>query len=101
PWTVATYMVAGSGSTDQAPARLWAYRDPDSFAALIDLLCACSIDYLCAQIDAGADVVQIFDSWAGSLPRHELQRWSLEPLARITAGVRARHPDTPIIVFAR
>lgn len=101
PWTVATYMVAGRGTPDQAPARLWAYRQPGEFQALIDLLVESSIDYLDGQVRAGADLLQIFDSWAGSLPEAELRRWSFDPLARIVNGVKARHPGVPVIVFPR
>jgi uroporphyrinogen decarboxylase len=101
PWTVATYMVEGQGSADQAQARLWAYRDPTGFARLIELLIDTSIGYLCAQIDAGADVLQIFDTWAGALPDLEFARWVVAPTQRIVAGVRGRHPEVPIIGFPR
>ena len=92
PWTVATYMVEGGGSKDQAEARLWAYRDPASFQRLIDLLVETSIDYLLGQVKAGADVLQIFDSWAGSLPEDEFARWCILPTRAIVAGVKARLP---------
>src|SRR5215510_10986137 len=75
PWTVATYMVAGRGSPDQAAARLWAYGDAAGFQALVDLLCDVSIEYLSGQVSAGADVIQIFDSWAGNLPEDAFARW--------------------------
>jgi uroporphyrinogen decarboxylase len=101
PWTVASYMVAGKGTSDQAPARLLAYRDPNLFAALIGRLIEASIAYLRQQIDAGVDVVQIFDSWAGVLPMGEFRRWCLEPLRKIIAGVRAHRASVPIILFAR
>lgn len=101
PWTVATYMVAGQGTDDQAPARLFAYRDPDGFAELIDLLTEVSIDYLVRQIEAGVDAVQIFDTWAGILPPQELQRWCIAPARKIVAGVRARAPGARVIVFPR
>jgi uroporphyrinogen decarboxylase len=101
PWTVATYMVAGRGSPDQADARLWAYRDPVGFARLIDLLVEVSIDYLSMQADAGADALQIFDTWAGSLPPAEFDKWVVQPTARIVAAVRTKHPDVPIIGFPR
>src|SRR5215468_1037827 len=101
PWTVATYMVGGRGSPDQADARLWAYQDPRSFQALIDLLSEVSIDYLAGQVDAGADVVQIFDSWAGSLPDGEFARWVVAPTQRIVRALKARHPGLPIIGFPR
>lgn len=101
PWTVASYMVAGKGTPDQAPARLLAYRDPDLFAALIAQLVEASIAYLLRQIDAGVDAVQIFDSWAGVLPPREFRRWCFEPLRKIVAGVKASRPDVPIILFPR
>lgn len=101
PFTVATYMVAGHGTRDQEPARLMAYRDPASFGRLIDVLAEASADYLIAQARAGADVLQIFDSWAGVLPEAEFTRWSTEPTARIVAKVRAAVPGVRIIGFAR
>jgi uroporphyrinogen decarboxylase len=101
PWTVATYMVAGHGTPDQAPARMMAYRHPDAFAEIIDALVANSIDYLQGQLAAGADALQIFDTWAGVLPPREFARWSIEPTRRIVAGVRAKVPDAKIIGFPR
>jgi uroporphyrinogen decarboxylase len=101
PFTVASYMIAGQGTPDQAPARLFAYRFPDAFAKLIDRVVEASIDYLARQIEAGVEVVQIFDSWAGVLPADEFMRWSAEPVRRIIAGVKARHPQTPVIAFVR
>ena len=101
PWTVATYMVGGQGSPDQREARLWAYRDRAGFAKLIDILVEASTDYLSAQVDAGADVLQIFDTWAGSLPAGEFEAWVVAPTRRIVSEVRARHPDVPIIGFPR
>lgn len=101
PWTVASYMVAGKGTPEQAPARLLAYRDPALFEALIDRLVEASIAYLLRQIEAGADAVQIFDSWAGVLPQRQFQRWCFEPLAKIIRGVKAGRPGVPIIVFAK
>jgi uroporphyrinogen decarboxylase len=101
PWTVATYMVAGRGSTDQAAARSWAYRDPDGFQLLIDTLVATSIDYLSGQVAAGADTLQIFDSWAGTLAEDEFHRWVIAPTRSIVAAVKARHPGVPIIGFPR
>jgi uroporphyrinogen decarboxylase len=86
PWTVATYMVAGCGTPDQAPARLLAYRDPDAFAKLIDVLTAASVDYLAAQFEAGVDAVQLFDTWAGVLGPEEFARWCIAPAHRIVAG---------------
>ncbi len=101
PWTVATYMVAGCGTPDQAPARLLAYRAPEAFARLIDTLVETSVGYLLGQLAAGADAVQIFDTWAGVLPPREFARWSVEPTKRIVAGVRARAPGAKIIGFPR
>ena len=101
PWTVATYMVAGHGTPDQAPARMMAYRHPDAFAEIIDVLVDSSIEYLLMQLAAGADVLQIFDTWAGVLPPAEFARWSVEPTRRIVEGVRAKVPDAKIIGFPR
>jgi uroporphyrinogen decarboxylase len=101
PWTVATYMVAGHGTPDQSPARLMAYRHPDAFARIIDVLVENSIQYLLGQLKAGADVLQIFDTWAGILPPREFARWSIEPTRRIIDGVRAVVPDARIIGFPR
>ncbi len=101
PWTVASYMIAGRGTPDQAPARLFAYRNPTGFQLLIDKLVDASIDYLSAQFHAGVDAVQIFDSWAGVLPAGEFERWSLEPIRQIISGVRQRAPAARIIAFPR
>jgi uroporphyrinogen decarboxylase len=101
PWTVATYMVGGKGSTDQADARLWAYRDRAGFARLIEILVEASIGYLSMQAEAGADVLQIFDTWAGSLPPQEFEAWVVAPTARIVSAVRAKRPRVPIIGFPR
>ena len=101
PWTVATYMVQGEGSTDQAEARLWAYRDRDGFSKLIDLLVETSISYLDGQVNAGADCLQIFDTWAGSLPDDEFDRWVVEPTKRIREALRDLHPTIPVIGFPR
>ena len=101
PWTVATYMVAGRGTPDQAPARLLAYRDPQAFAALIDILVEASSAYLARQFDAGVDAVQIFDTWAGVLSGEDFDRWCIEPARRIVANLRARRPDAGIIGFPR
>ena len=95
PWTVATYMVAGRGTPDQADARLWAYRDPQGFGRLIDLLTETSIEYLSMQASAGADALQIFDTWAGSLPPRGFSAWVVEPTRRIVEAVRGRHPHVP------
>ncbi|GIQ74579.1 uroporphyrinogen decarboxylase [Bradyrhizobium sp. ma5] len=101
PWTVATYMVAGQGTPDQAPARMLAYRHPDAFAKIIDVLVENSIHYLVGQLKAGADCLQIFDTWAGVLPPREFARWSIEPTRRIVAGVRKQVPGARIIGFPR
>src|SRR5262249_38961598 len=101
PWTVATYMVAGRGTPDQAPARNLAYEDPHSFARLIDRLVEASTEYLVRQFRAGVDAVQIFDTWAGTLPPAEFARWCVDPVARIVDGVRAAIPGAMIIGFPR
>ena len=101
PWTVATYMVAGHGTPDQAPARLLAYRHPQAFATIIDTLVENSIRYLVGQLDAGAEALQIFDTWAGVLPVREFMRWSVEPTRRIVEGVRKERPGAKIIGFPR
>ncbi len=101
PWTVATYMVAGRGTTDQAPTRLFAARQPEAFDALIDAIAAVSADYLIAQLDAGAGAVQIFDSWAGALGEEGFQRWAIQPVAAIVSRVRAAHPQARIIGFPK
>jgi uroporphyrinogen decarboxylase len=101
PWTVATYMIAGQGTPDQAPARTFAYREPESFQRLIDILADASIEYLVGQLEAGAEVVQIFDTWAGVLPPREFQRWCIAPTQRIVAGVSERMPEARIIGFPR
>jgi uroporphyrinogen decarboxylase len=101
PWTVATYMVAGQGTADQAPARLMAYRHADAFADIVDVLVENSIQYLLGQLRAGADALQIFDTWAGVLPPREFARWSVEPTRRIVEGVRKEVPGAKIIGFPR
>jgi uroporphyrinogen decarboxylase len=101
PWTVATYMVAGHGTPDQAPARLFAYRHPDAFGRLIDILVDASVHYLVRQFQAGVDAVQIFDTWAGVLPPDEFQRWCIAPVQRIVADVRRAVPAAKIIGFPR
>jgi uroporphyrinogen decarboxylase len=101
PWTVATYMIAGHGTPDQAPARLFAYREPEAFAQLIERIVKVSADYLVAQLQAGADAVQIFDSWAGILPPSAFERWCLAPIERLIGLVRAKIPDARIIGFPR
>jgi uroporphyrinogen decarboxylase len=101
PWTVATYMVEGGGSRDFRRIKSWAYRDPEGFDALIDLLSEATIDYLTGQIEAGVEVVQLFDSWAGILPEPALVRWVIEPTKRITAGLKRRFANCPVIGFPR
>ena len=101
PWTVATYMIAGRGTPDQAPAHKLMHEQPEVFDALMDKITEATIDYLLMQIEAGAEVVKIFDSWAGSLPGAAFQKYSLEPARRITAALKAKYPDTPIIGFPR
>jgi uroporphyrinogen decarboxylase len=101
PWTVATYMVAGEATPDQAPARLFAYRDPDNFQKLIDRLVQGSIEYLVGQLKAGADCAQIFDTWAGVLAFEQFDRWCIEPTRKIVEGVRKQVPDAKIIGFPR
>lgn len=101
PWTVATYMVHGQGSKDQAEARLMAYQDPQAFAALIDAITAQTIDYLSGQIKAGVDAVQLFDSWSGSLSPTQFERWVIAPNAKIVAALKQRHPGVPIIGFPK
>ena len=101
PWTVATYMVAGEGTSDQTPARVLAYRDPALFQRLIDRLVEASIDYLAGQFAAGVDAVQIFDTWAGTLPPAEFARWCIAPAQKIISGLRARVPDAKVIGFPR
>jgi uroporphyrinogen decarboxylase len=101
PWTVASYMIAGHGTPDQAPARQFAYRDADGFAALVDKLVDASASYLIRQLQAGVDAVQIFDTWAGVLPAEEFRRWCIEPTQRIVAKVRAEVSGAKIIGFPR
>ena len=101
PWTVATYMVEGGGSKDQAAARLLAYRDAASFQRLIDLLIETSATYLVNQARAGARVLQIFDSWAGTLPEDEFERWCIAPTKKLVELVKARVPHAPVIGFPR
>lgn len=101
PWTVATYMVEGSGSKDQAGARALAYREPETFQRLIDLLVETSARYLIGQVMAGARALQIFDSWAGSLPEDGFARWCIAPTRAIVTRVKAEAPHVPIIGFPR
>lgn len=101
PWTVACYMAEGKTSRDFTAPKAWLWRDPASFQTLIDLLVEATVEHLAAQIEAGADCVQIFDTWAGILPDTEFRRYAIEPIARIVAGLRRRHPGTRIIGFPR
>lgn len=101
PWTVATYMIAGHGTPDQAPARLFAYRYPEAFRALLDQLADVSADYLIRQIEAGADAVQIFDSWSGVLDEACFEQFCVAPVARMVKRVRAQHPSVKIIGFPK
>src|SRR5690606_33597838 len=98
--TVATYMVHGRGG-DLAPAKRWAWQDPEGFGFLVDLLVEATVRYLCRQVEAGAEVLQLFDTWAGGLPEPLYRRWCVEPTAAIVAGVRARYPEIPVIGFPR
>jgi uroporphyrinogen decarboxylase len=101
PWTVASYMIEGGSSRDFQKGRAWAYGDPEGFQALIDLLVEATVDYLLAQVEAGAEALQLFDSWAGIWPDDAFRRWCLNPAARIVAAVKAVHPDIPVILFPR
>jgi uroporphyrinogen decarboxylase len=101
PWTVATYMMAGQGSKEQAEARRYAYRDEVAFQAIIDAIIDMTVDYLSGQIVAGVDAVQLFDSWSGSLSPAQFERWVIAPTVRIVEALKARHPDTPIIGFPK
>ncbi len=101
PWTVATYMVAGEGSRDQHDTRALAYRDPAAFQAIIDAIVAVTTEYLIGQIAAGAEAVQLFDSWAGSLAPAQFERWVIAPNAAIVAAVKQRYPHVPVIGFPK
>jgi len=103
PWTIATYMVEGrgGGATEHAVIRQWALSDPDGFQPLIDLLTTAVIEFLDRQIEAGAEAVQLFESWAGILPQPFFRRWCIEPAAMIVESLRARHPTVPVIAFPR
>ncbi|MBA4164072.1 MAG: uroporphyrinogen decarboxylase [Erythrobacter sp.] len=101
PWTVATYMVAGEGSRDQHETRALAYRDPAQFQAIMDAIADVTVTYLRGQIDAGAEAVQLFDSWAGSLAPDQFERWVIAPNARIVAALHESHPDCPVIGFPK
>ena len=101
PWTVASYMVEGHGSTDYKAAKLLAYRQPKTFGAILDLLVEASSAYLIGQVNAGAQALQIFDSWAGALADNDFEAFVIEPTARIVKNIKAAHPHTPIIGFPR
>ena len=101
PWTVATYMIAGRGTPDQGPAHALREENTALFEALLDRITAATIEYLSAQIEAGAEVVKIFDSWAGSLKGEAFQKYAVEPCREITAAIKARHPGIPVIGFPR
>ncbi|MFM9853207.1 MAG: uroporphyrinogen decarboxylase [Sphingomonadaceae bacterium] len=101
PWTVATYMIAGQGSKEQAEARRYAYGDPQAFQAIIDAIIDMTVDYLSGQIKAGVDAVQLFDSWSGSLSPAQFERWVIAPTVTIVDRLRALHPATPIIGFPK
>lgn len=101
PWTVATYMIGGRGSPDQAAARVFALTQPEAFGRLLDILVETSIDYLAAQLTAGADVVQLFESWALNLDEVAFRTWVIEPNRRIVDGLRQRIPNAPVIGFPR
>lgn len=101
PWTVATYMIAGRGTPDQAPARKLMYENPAAFERILDRVTEATIHYLSRQIEAGAEVVKLFDSWAGTLPSLAFQKFSVDPACRIRAELKARHPNVPFIGFPR
>ena len=101
PWTVATYMIAGRGTPDQGPAHALKQENPQLFDRLMDLLTVATTEYLSAQIEAGAEVVKLFDSWAGSLKGADFERYALAPTKAIITALKARHPDIPIIAFPR
>ena len=101
PWTVATYMIAGRGTPDQGPAHALKQENPQLFDRVIDLLTVATTEYLSAQIEAGAEVVKLFDSWAGSLKGADFERYALAPTKAIITALKARHPDIPIIAFPR
>ncbi len=101
PWTVATYMLAGRGTRDQSEARLFAYQNPCAFEIIVDAITATTIEYLIGQISAGAEAVQLFDSWAGNMAPEQFERWVIGPTAEITRAVKSRYPQTPIIGFPK
>src|SRR3546814_4712167 len=99
PWTVASYMLEGGSSKDFAIGKRWAYGAPQAMQRLIDLLVEATGDYLIAQIDAGAEAVQVFDSWAGVWPEAQLRRWCLEPVTALVGRIKRERPGVPVIVF--
>jgi uroporphyrinogen decarboxylase len=101
PWTVATYMVAGKGSKEQAEARRLAYRDPAAFGAIVAAISAMTVEYLSKQIEAGVEAVQLFDSWSGSLSPAQFERWVIAPTVAIVRQLKNRHPTIPIIGFPK
>jgi len=101
PWTVATYMTAGQGSRDQAEARRLAYSDPGAFGALVGRIEQVTFDYLSHQVEAGAEALQLFDSWAGSLSPVQFEQWVIAPTARLVSALKDRHPQVPIIGFPK
>ena len=101
PWTIATYMIAGQGSKDHGMARALAYRDPGAFQSLVDAITEASLEYLIGQIDAGAEAVQLFDSWAGSLSPDQFERWVIAPNTRIAAAIHEARPGVPVIGFPK
>lgn len=101
PWTVATYMVAGQGSREQAEARRLAYTDPRTFASIVEAIADMTVEYLSGQVRAGVKAVQLFDSWSGSLAPDQFERWVIAPTAAIVAAFKARHPDVPVIGFPK
>jgi uroporphyrinogen decarboxylase len=101
PWTVATYMVAGQGSREQAEARRFAYADPGAFAAIVEAISGMTVDYLSGQIEAGVEAVQLFDSWSGSLSPAQFEQWVIAPTTRIVADLKQRHPHVPVIGFPK
>lgn len=101
PWTVATYMVAGQGSREQAEARRMAYRDSGAFQAIVDAIERMTVDYLSGQVNSGVEAVQLFDSWSGSLAPSQFEKWVIAPTARIVSSFKSRHPDIPVIGFPK
>ena len=101
PWTVATYMIAGQGSREQAEARRLAYADPQAMDEILERIAAVTVEYLSGQIEAGADAVQLFDSWSGSLAPAQFERFVIARTADIVSQLQARHPDVPVIGFPR